>query len=335
MVRLAANERPPVWEKLDLCSVIKDTTGRGTPSGLSGQSAAADLTGSRFARVDMQKSAMALLRCAAVLALVLSLTVASSARAAFHLWQIQEVFTNASGSVQFIEMHDNGFGETSTNGYTLSANSDGNIKTVTLTALAHPTPGSLLFATSGFGALAGGVTPDFTFSTTSFFNPNATNISISFSGSGDSISFTGASLPKNGINSLTDTNLYAAQNLVSGTNSPMNLLGNSGSVNLSAPSPTGDYNGNHTVDAADYVVWRKTLNGTVSPNGSGADGDSSGMIGPGDYTYWRARFGNAAPGSGSLVGGSVPEPATITLQLGWLFALTGRARKRLNARRMK
>jgi hypothetical protein len=100
-----------------------------------------------------------------------------------------------------------------------------------------------------------------------------------------------------------------------------------------AAAPTGDYNGNHTVDAGDYVVWRKTLNGSASPFGSGADGDSDGTIGPGDYTYWRARFGNAAPGSGSLAGGNVPEPATISLQLGWLFAFTWRVRKRTRARR--
>ena len=258
------------------------------------------------------------------------------AKAAFHLWQIQEVFTNASGTVQFIEMHDNNSGETFTNGFTVTANSDGVIKTTTLTNLSHPTPGSLLLATSGFGSLAGAVTPDFTLPSTSFFNPNATNITISFSGSGDSISFTGASLPKNGINSLTDTNLYLAQNLVSGTNSPMNLLGNSGSVNLSTPSPTGDYNGNHTVDAGDYDIWRKTFNKPASPAGSGADGDSSGTIGAGDYTYWRARFGNAAPGSGSLSNGLVPEPATIALQFGWLLALTWRIRKKNDsARRMK
>jgi hypothetical protein len=99
-----------------------------------------------------------------------------------------------------------------------------------------------------------------------------------------------------------------------------------------AAAPTGDYNGNHTVDAGDYVVWRKTLNGSASPFGSGADGDSNGTIGPGDYIYWRARFGSAAPGSGSLTGGLVPEPATITLQLGWLFALTWRVGKRTKAR---
>jgi hypothetical protein len=153
------------------------------------------------------------------------------------------------------------------------------------------------------------------------------------------MAFTGASLPKNGINSLTDAGAIGfppgTPNISSGVNSPTNLLGEAGSVNLSTPSPTGDYNGNHTVDAADYAVWRKTLNGTVSPNGSGADGDSSGTIGPGDYTYWRARFGNAAPGSGSLAGGVVPEPTTIALQLGWMFALMWQVRKRPTARRMK
>jgi hypothetical protein len=249
----------------------------------------------------------------------------STAKAAFHLWQIQEVFTNASGTVQFIEMHDNFSGETLTGGFTVTANSDGNIKTLTLTNLSHPTPGSLLLATSGFGSLAGGVTPDFTLPSTSFFNPNATNISISFSGSGDAISFAGASLPKNGVNSLTDVNLYGAPNLVSGTNSPMNLLGNSGSVNV--PAPTGDYNGDHSVNAADYAVWRKTFNATVSPAGSGADGDSSGTIGAGDYTYWRARFGNAAA-AGAIFGDTVPEPTIAIVQLSWVMLVAGRFRKR-------
>jgi hypothetical protein len=263
-----------------------------------------------------------------------------SVKASVHLWHVKEVFTNASGSVQFVEMFDSFAGETLTAGTTLTANSDGNIKTFKFPSnLTHSTPGSLLIATTGFGSLAGAVTPDFTFDqsappftfTGSFFNPNATSLSFTFSGSGDTMSFAGASLPKNGIDSLTDAGATGfppgTPNISSGTNSPTNLLGNSGSVNLATPSPTGDYNGNHTVDAGDYVVWRKSLNAAVTPNGSGADGDSNGTIGPGDYTFWRARFGNAAPGSGSVVGGSVPEPATIALQFAWLIALTWRVRK--------
>ncbi len=76
--------------------------------------------------------------------------------------------------------------------------------------------------------------------------------------------------------------------------------------------PTGDYNGNGIVDAADYVVWRKTLNSTVSPAGSGADGNQNGQIDPGDYAFWRSRFGNSASGFAS---GSIPEPATMPLLL--------------------
>lgn len=266
------------------------------------------------------------------------------AGAGFHLWHVKEVFTNASGSVQFVEMFDSFSGENFVGGFRLRANSDGVIKDFFFPG--NPTGDTashhLLIATTGFGSLPGGVTPDFTFdqSTTPFtglfINPNATNITVSFSGSGDSMVFTGASLPKNGINSLSDAGASGfppgTPSISSGTNSPTNFGNISGSVNLSTPSPTGDYNGNHVVDAADYAVWRKTLTNSASPAGSGADGDSSGTIGPGDYTFWRARFGNAAPGAGSLVGGLVPEPTTALLQLGGLLALVGRVRKRTTAR---
>jgi len=168
-----------------------------------------------------------------------------SAKAGFHLWQVKEVFTNSDGSVQFVEMFDSFAGEIFTNGFTLSANSDGNIKTFTFPSNISSTPGSMLIATTGFGSLPGGVTPDFTFSqggvSGTFFNPNATNLTFTFSGSGDSMAFTGASLPKNGINSLTDAGATGfppgIPNISSGVNSPTNLLGNSGSVNLAVPEP--------------------------------------------------------------------------------------------------
>ncbi len=54
----------------------------------------------------------------------------------------------------------------------------------------------------------------------------------------------------------------------------------------------GDYNNSDVVDAADYVVWRKTLNTNVAP-GSSADGNGSGFIDQSDYGVWRSRFGLA------------------------------------------
>jgi hypothetical protein len=85
-------------------------------------------------------------------------------------------------------------------------------------------------------------------------------------------------------------------------------------VNLVVPEPQvlpGDYNDDDSVDAADYVVWRKTL-GQIVPQGRRADGNADGMIGPADYTVWRANFGITRPGDGSATS-NVPEPATLTL----------------------
>jgi hypothetical protein len=58
----------------------------------------------------------------------------------------------------------------------------------------------------------------------------------------------------------------------------------------------GDYNQNGTVDAADYVVWRKT------------DGSQAG------YDVWRTNFGRTA-GSGSSLAAAVPEPQSLLLLL--------------------
>lgn len=75
---------------------------------------------------------------------------------------------------------------------------------------------------------------------------------------------------------------------------------------LNLINPAGDYNHNHVVDAADYVLWRKTL-GQVG-GGLAADGNGNGVIDAGDYPVWRGQFGQSA-GSGSVSSPSVvPEP---------------------------
>jgi hypothetical protein len=70
-------------------------------------------------------------------------------------------------------------------------------------------------------------------------------------------------------------------------------------VGMPPASLQGDYNMNGVVDAADYVVWRKT------------DGTPAG------YNLWRTNFGRTAAGGAASLGGaaSVPEPATVGLVL--------------------
>jgi hypothetical protein len=97
-----------------------------------------------------------------------------------------------------------------------------------------------------------------------------------------------------------------------------------GAVEMVAVGPTlvGDYNLNHSVDAADYVLWRKTLNTSVAMPNSGADGDGSGVIDPGDYTVWRSNFGDVlSPGAGS----GLPEDEALSSELSISDSTSGSA----------
>jgi hypothetical protein len=74
-------------------------------------------------------------------------------------------------------------------------------------------------------------------------------------------------------------------------------------------TPTGDYNGNHSIDASDYVVWRKSFSRTGI--GLPADANLNNQIDSGDFAFWRSRFGQLVGiGSGSAAPspGIVPEP---------------------------
>jgi hypothetical protein len=76
------------------------------------------------------------------------------------------------------------------------------------------------------------------------------------------------------------------------------------------PYVDGDYNRNGVADAADYILWRKTLGTTVTIF-SGADGDGDGTIDQDDYGVWRAQFGQsvfpAGAGGGALTSAALVE----------------------------
>jgi hypothetical protein len=92
---------------------------------------------------------------------------------------------------------------------------------------------------------------------------------------------------------------------------------NSVELTVAAPSLAGDFNGDGIVDAADYVVWRKS------------DGTQA------DYDVWRTNYGApAGAGAGAAKamasGAAVPEPATLALLI---FAAVDWCLRRVRPRR--
>ena len=95
-------------------------------------------------------------------------------------------------------------------------------------------------------------------------------------------------------------------------------------IPLAVPLLYGDYNSNGVVDAADYVVWRKRLNQSVTiPNDS-----TPGMVSTGDYTIWRSNFGKATGGGSGATLAVAPEPAGILLALVGGITICAARRKR-------
>lgn len=95
----------------------------------------------------------------------------------------------------------------------------------------------------------------------------------------------------------------------------------------------GDYNGNGTVDAADFTVWRDRLNTNFTLTNVNPNALTPGIVDQEDYDYWKAQFGlsagatpetafrvgsvvfdaTAGAGSGALASAAVPEPGTALL----------------------
>ena len=77
--------------------------------------------------------------------------------------------------------------------------------------------------------------------------------------------------------------------------------------------PTGDYNRNGTVDAADYTVWRNSFNQTGLA--LAADGNGDGQITRLDFDVWKLHYGESfGSGAGAISPANqaeVPEPTSL------------------------
>jgi hypothetical protein len=129
----------------------------------------------------------------------------------------------------------------------------------------------------------------------------------------------------NGINFVGGSTGIGDLNLTGDSTDFSLALGNSGNdlvlSYLASGGVEGDFNGNGTVDAADYTLWRDRL-GTNNPLQNDPVG---GQVSEAQYLIWKNNFGSSLPGNGGST--AVPEPAALALLIG-LVPLAGLIRNR-------
>jgi hypothetical protein len=80
----------------------------------------------------------------------------------------------------------------------------------------------------------------------------------------------------------------------------------------------GDYDGDLDRDGRDFLIWQRTFSQTVSPVGSGADGNRNGVVDAEDLQIWQNYYGSTVTGPGPFcitgpAGPSIPDNTpTIT-----------------------
>jgi len=163
--------------------------------------------------------------------------MAGFVRADLHTWQINEIFSDSTGTYQFIELQERAGSNNQQRLSSSIAFSNHTLDTATSTPFTFTSdlPSTLtankffLVATSGFSSLPGAVTPDYIMPNNFF---SISGDTITFAGTVDSFAYTGAQIPSDGVNSLLDT--YAT-----GVNSPRNFAGQQGSVTIPpVPEPS-------------------------------------------------------------------------------------------------
>lgn len=223
------------------------------------------------------------------LGLVAALVVATSspAIAGAHTWVVNEVFSNADGTIQFVEIQEasggaaeNGIGGAFIVSTTLARSYD-----IPSNVVGTTSSKTVLFGTPAFCALfnqlPGNPTCDFTFAPAQvpFFSTNADSLRYSPYQAAPGFQFTAGQLPTDGVSSRTRPG-------TNGPNTPKNFAGLGGTVNANTPAGVPDGTGGSTpmtatrLDAGAtsvQVLWDTATCAAGSPDNQIIYGDRSNL----------------------------------------------------------
>lgn len=216
---------------------------------------------------------------------------AALALAGAHTWDVNEVFSNADGTIQFVELREaNGTpGEVGTGNKLVSSDGLAHSFTIASNVTAPTSNRHLLFATQAFANLPGAPTPDqiIPAGVVPFFNVAGDTVRY-----GAFDAFTFGAVPTDGLNSMNDGGVVAL-------NSPTNYAGQTGSVDASEdedPCP-GDLDGSGAIDLADLAGLLSAFGSSLGDPGflEAADLDGNNTVDLGDLAGLLALFGSACP----------------------------------------
>lgn len=181
--------------------------------------------------------------------------VAASAQAGAHTWRISELYSNASGTIQFVELKECcGFGgETFVAGYDVRSVATGNVFTFPANIVGNTANKHILLGTPAFQALPGAPAVNHTIPA-NFFSAAGDTLQYGLNPPGstnDAFTFGAGVLPTNGKDSITVTN-FVTHTFTTGPNTPTNFAGGSGNVDACPSDCDGSNDG--VVDITDFLA---------------------------------------------------------------------------------
>lgn len=183
-----------------------------------------------------------------------------------HTWRVSEVFSSPCGTIQFVECVEccGGTMEVATGGHNVTSTT--HLFTIPVNVVPPTSFKHLLFATPAFAALPGAPAPDYIFSPGSvpFFSTSGDTVSyVPY----DTIMFTAAQLPTDGVRSLNHN--LSPSSLFIAPNSPTNYAGATASVDASC-AVAGDANGDNAANGLDIPAFIRAKLGVPEPGDSPA-----------------------------------------------------------------
>jgi hypothetical protein len=154
----------------------------------------------------------------------------SPARASHHLWTFSQIFSNASGTVQFMQLVTTEDGEDSIVNVPITIGGKTFTFNKNLSSTATGTHKWILIGTTGFASTPGAPTPDFIMPD-NFLSTGSGSLNYAF----NTDVWNYGALPADGVNALHRDR--AGGTLTTGPNTPENFNLQTGSVNVSASVP--------------------------------------------------------------------------------------------------